>query len=487
MERIKRAVAMYFSYAMLSHRWEENEPLLQDVQDRIVYHLKPVDGVVKLQEFCKTARDAGYRWAWIDTCCIDQTNNVEVQASVNSMFVWYRHSALTIVYLSDVPPSSKPGALARSVWNKRGWTVQEFLAPETIIFYQNDWMPYLGDPSRNHKDSSAIMQELADATGIDAKALDTFHPGMRGAREKLQWVSMRVTTLQEDIAYSLFGIFGIHLPVLYGEKKQNALGRLLQEIIAQSGDITCLDWVGKSSEFNSCLPASITSYGAPPSALPSPLSEDEIQTSVSSLRSTGAVEMASKLYTILDHQSAPRFAHRRLHLPCIIFPVTEVTPKPGQEQKPFFTYEVKADGLRDLLITTDDEVMHASPIRQKFLLIRPWDRNLLELHDFAEQYILADNTQSIRTEDHLTPPRSPMYDSTDMRPTPGDNTMVHSEADSRALRLVVRLRQPFSAFLLAQQWGGEYKRIASDQHIVAEVEGMTSVNDRMDIRTLEIL
>ncbi|KAG1758270.1 hypothetical protein EDD22DRAFT_911442, partial [Suillus occidentalis] len=32
----------------------------------------------------------------------------------------HRHSVLTIVYLSDVPPSSKPGALARSAWNTQG-------------------------------------------------------------------------------------------------------------------------------------------------------------------------------------------------------------------------------------------------------------------------------------------------------------------------------------------------------------------------------
>ncbi|KAG1796233.1 uncharacterized protein HD556DRAFT_1360082 [Suillus plorans] len=69
---------------------------------------------VKLQKFCKVARDGGQRCAWSDTCCIDQNNNVEVQQSVNFMFVSYHHSAFTIVYLSDVPPSSEPGALASS-------------------------------------------------------------------------------------------------------------------------------------------------------------------------------------------------------------------------------------------------------------------------------------------------------------------------------------------------------------------------------------
>ncbi|KAG2336497.1 hypothetical protein BDR05DRAFT_971015, partial [Suillus weaverae] len=314
------------------HRWEEKEPLLHDIQDKVVDELNPVGGIVKLQSFCKTARAAGYRWGWIDTCCIDQANNVELQKSLNSMFVWYHTSALTMVYLSDVPPSSKPGALARSAWNTRGWTVPEFLAPKVIRFYQNDWTPYLDDHSPNHKESIAIMQELEERTGIDGQTLVAFSPGMINAREKLQWASTRVTTVEEDIAYSLFGIFGVQLPIMYGEKKQNALGRLLQEIIAQSGDITALDWVGTSSEFNSSLPADITSYEAPPYTLPY-ISEDEMQRSISSLQDTMIVELAVKLYSSLDHLSAPRFANHRLHLPCITFPVTEVRRRPTSRMK----------------------------------------------------------------------------------------------------------------------------------------------------------
>ncbi|KAI6041265.1 hypothetical protein EDC04DRAFT_2506843, partial [Pisolithus marmoratus] len=59
---------------------------------------------------------------------------------------------------------------------------------------------------------------------------------------RLQWASLRRTTRPEDVAYSLFGIFNLHLPVLYGESAKNALGRLLAEIISQSGDISVLDW-----------------------------------------------------------------------------------------------------------------------------------------------------------------------------------------------------------------------------------------------------
>ncbi|KAG1743655.1 uncharacterized protein EDB91DRAFT_1200564, partial [Suillus paluster] len=438
-EPIEEAVVKYFSWVMLSHKWESQEPRLHDIQDKIVYDLDPVGTVVKLQTFCKITHDAGYRWAWSDTCCIDQTNNVELQRSVNTMFVWYRNSALTIIYLSDVPPSARPGALANSVWNTRGWTVQEFLAPNIILFYQKDWTLYLNDTSPNHKMSDAIMAELKDSTGIDAQSLIAFRPGMTDARKKLQWSSTRATTLQEDIAYSLFGIFGIYLPVIYGESKQNALGRLLQEIIAQSGDITALDWVGKSSQFNSCLPAEIASYKPPPYTSP-PLSEDQIRTSVSSLRENSAViELALPLYTQLANLNPPRFANSRLRLPCIAFPVTALRRRRGQDREKCFIHDAKVDGLHNLVITTKDKLIQfwpARPTPRTFLLVRPWNRHDLGLPDFADE-----------TESDSDPPPSDEWLGGYHR----EDQLIDSESHSRELRLVVHLGQPFGALLLAQQ------------------------------------
>jgi hypothetical protein len=299
-------------------------------------------------------------------------------------------------------------------------------------------------------------------------------------------VSGRVTTWQEDIAYSLFGIFSVNLPVIYGEKKQKALGRLLQEVVAQSGDISALDWVGQSSEFNSCVPADIASYKAPPYTVPS-LSEDDYQTSISSLQHVAAVDLILKLYTLLDNLNAPRFGNCRLHLPCIAFRVTAVTRSRTQDQE---IYEVKADGLHDLVITTEDKLLQFSsprPTLQKFLLVRPWNRYLLELPDFAESSGLTeppDVTDDTRSEeDYWSAPGSPLQDS------PGEFLKAWESVDSdlsdRALRLAARLEQPFRAFLLAQQRGGEYKRIASDHDIIAQANDLSSIPDM--VMTLEIL
>ncbi|KIM55201.1 hypothetical protein SCLCIDRAFT_97094, partial [Scleroderma citrinum Foug A] len=235
---IRSVVSTYFRYVTLSHRWGKFEPLLRDIEGEVVYDLDPTDGLSKLQEFCCVSCRLGYLWAWSDTCCIDKESSAELQEAIGSMFSWYRQSALTIVYLADV---SSTGSLTSSGWFKRGWTLQELLAPRTMLFFTRDWTIYRGVAS-NHKANSIIIDELEQATGIVSRHLTHFRPGVEDARSRLQWASKRCTTRPEDIAYSLFGIFSLHIPVLYGESAENALARLLAEVIKKSGDTSILDW-----------------------------------------------------------------------------------------------------------------------------------------------------------------------------------------------------------------------------------------------------
>ncbi|KAG1901740.1 uncharacterized protein F5891DRAFT_979238 [Suillus fuscotomentosus] len=94
----------------------------------------------------------------------------------------------------------------------------------------------------------------------------------------------------------------------------------------------------------------------------------------------------------------------------------------------------------------------------------------------------SDDTQS--EEGFWSAPQSPSHDLPVKLP---GKCWAESESHLQALQLIVRLGQPFGAFLLAQQRGGEYKRIASDHDIIAQVEDVASINEMMDIRTLEIL
>ncbi|KIN97801.1 hypothetical protein M404DRAFT_159568, partial [Pisolithus tinctorius Marx 270] len=225
---IHKTISKFFGYTTLSHRWGTGEPSLRNIQGQNVYTLNHGEGLAKLQNFCILTLQHDYIWAWSDTCCIDKDSSSEFHEAVGSMFSWYRRSALTIVHLSDVPDAMP---FSNSVWFRRGWTLQELLASPSILFYSQDWSLYMNCTSPNHKTDSAILAELQEVTGIGELHLKYFSPGMDDARSRLQWASTRSTTRSEDSAYSLFGIFQVHLPVFYGETVENALGRLLMEIV----------------------------------------------------------------------------------------------------------------------------------------------------------------------------------------------------------------------------------------------------------------
>ena len=238
--RIKREVRQCFRYVMLSHKWKDNEPLFQQVVHLAVYDLEPSPTHDKLQTFCRLVRDAGFKWTWSDTCCINKSDHFVLQEALVAMFKWYQGSAMMIVFLRGVSSSSQRGALARSIWNTRGWTLQEYVASKIIHFYTEDWTVYVDLQFPNHKEAPEVILEMEEATGVSAKQLIALRPGLSSIREKLRLASTRQTTLVEDAAYSLFGMFSVTgIPAIYGEG-EGSLGRLLAHVLTGSGDVSIL-------------------------------------------------------------------------------------------------------------------------------------------------------------------------------------------------------------------------------------------------------
>jgi hypothetical protein len=104
-------------YAILSHRWFDDEPTYQDLIDGAGQRRA---GYEKLC-FCarRSAKD-GLKYFWVDTVCIDKTSSSELQESLTSMFAWYRDSAKCYVYMHDVTSVLD---LHGSAWFTRGWYV----------------------------------------------------------------------------------------------------------------------------------------------------------------------------------------------------------------------------------------------------------------------------------------------------------------------------------------------------------------------------
>ena len=223
-------------YAILSHTWEEGEVTFQDFASPDVAKLKR--GFGKIERTCKLAEANGIGYAWVDTCCIDKTSSAELTEAINSMFQWYARSQVCYAWLADLkagePIRVKDFASCR--WFKRGWTLQELIAPGRVEFYDEAWT-FRGTKAE-------LGDELESATGIDGHVLRAGTIGVLSAiplARRMSWASDRVTTRREDAAYCLLGIFGVNMPLLYGEGEK-AFIRLQEEIIKQSNDLSLFAW-----------------------------------------------------------------------------------------------------------------------------------------------------------------------------------------------------------------------------------------------------
>ncbi|KAK1753619.1 heterokaryon incompatibility protein-domain-containing protein [Echria macrotheca] len=235
-------------YAILSHRWGDEEVTYEDMRGEVTAATKKKKGYHKIRACAAQARRDGFDYIWIDTCCIDKSSSAELTEAINRMFRWYRESAVCYAFLGDVPslpqktsgislfatPRWKNEFFKKSVWFTRGWTLQELLAPRSVVFYSRDWMR-VGT-------RASLALEISAVTGIPARVLTTGRLEGTSAAQRMSWAAGRRTARTEDVAYSLMGLFGVYMPMLYGEG-EHAFLRLQQEIIRSSDDLSIFSWV----------------------------------------------------------------------------------------------------------------------------------------------------------------------------------------------------------------------------------------------------
>jgi hypothetical protein len=223
-------------YAILSHTW------LQDHEEVTFAHLQSqarkdwsrLPGAQKIEWACWQAIQDGYSWAWVDTCCIDKTNNAELSEAINSMFRWYKRSEACYVYLLDVDITEDNHDILTSRWWSRAWTLQELVAPIDVRFYDMRWRP-MGSKADH-------AQHIANTMNIDEKTLhDPDSIFFRSVARRMSWAAHREATRDEDLAYSLLGIFNINMTMQYGEGDKAFL-RLQKEITQTTNDMSIFAW-----------------------------------------------------------------------------------------------------------------------------------------------------------------------------------------------------------------------------------------------------
>ncbi|KAM5536687.1 hypothetical protein V8D89_009614 [Ganoderma adspersum] len=233
-------------YAILSHVWsKDGEQSFREVQ--ILINAAAAGSSIledpslsdKIKSFCRVALEHGFDFGWVDSCCIDKTSSSELSEAITSMYDWYRHADMCFAHLHDVESQNadtvkRNDQFRGSQWFRRGWTLQELLAPSILLFLSSSW-DIIGS-----KQTSASL--IAGITKIDSDVL-TFKRSLDEVTVacRMSWAASRRTTREEDEAYCLMGIFGVSFPIIYGEGR-HAFVRLQEEIIRTIPDQTIFAW-----------------------------------------------------------------------------------------------------------------------------------------------------------------------------------------------------------------------------------------------------
>ncbi|KAG6328770.1 hypothetical protein ID866_10319 [Astraeus odoratus] len=244
-------------YAVLSHCWcaEEEVKLweLQQLSPQTAFTLRTRSGYRTIVESCRRAKADGLQWVWTASSCIMEENCSELSEALNSMYWWYAKSERCYAYLHDVDEHALSGELNMDrfdngwpAWFCCSWTLQELLAPNAVLFYNRHWQ-CIGDKIK-------LASTLAKITGIPqnviAKGLPpSDDPCRPSVAQIMAWAAHRTARKVEDKAYTLMGLFGVHISTKYVESEK-AFHRLQMAILANYSDHTIFAWSANTNPSN---------------------------------------------------------------------------------------------------------------------------------------------------------------------------------------------------------------------------------------------
>ena len=130
-----------------------------------------------------------------------------------------------------------------------------------------------------------------------------------------------------------------------------------------------LDWVGQSSAFHSCFPATIVPYQILPSQLP--LLDLTAPPTMFRIWKILTPRSVRKMHQALSRLPLTQFLNFRLILPCIVHRITTILQTTR-------VHRIQARGLEPIEIVLSQPLENISNKVVPYILIRPWHSKLLD-------------------------------------------------------------------------------------------------------------
>ncbi|KAJ3408961.1 hypothetical protein HDV05_004665, partial [Chytridiales sp. JEL 0842] len=241
-------------YIAVSYRWTPATALSVNIISGVeTWESKSVTTEV-LQAVLELAKRENIEWIWLDSWCINQSNN-EVGARDKARFIplmstVFRYAAFVAAYgasTSDLKLTEKGFDGDQIIWYQRVWTLQEMILAKKLMVYRGGWLTL--DEERNYW-ASAYIKCLKESVSSEVKYAILRILAELGAASKndslslaqiLYLISKRKSQIDQDRVFGILGLLPFHsaLKVNYTLSIERLWYHLCQEAIA-NGDFSIM-------------------------------------------------------------------------------------------------------------------------------------------------------------------------------------------------------------------------------------------------------
>ena len=179
----------------------------------------------------------GIHYFWVDACYIDKRDNAELNTALNCMFRQYQYTTKCYPYLSDVYIPDEvidvqifqiiqEDTFRRSQQFTPGWTLQDLFVLASIKFFSVN--------SKQLGSKIMLQNKIHEITQIPIRVLGKYNLREFSIDKRIGQVIGYRTTVKEDKARYLLGIFDIFLLLICSEGKEYVFRQLRKEIYGQA-------------------------------------------------------------------------------------------------------------------------------------------------------------------------------------------------------------------------------------------------------------
>lgn len=224
-------------YSILCHACGSDDLGFEDFRDPETLSRKP--GFRRLWQACSQARDHGAEWLWTDAVCIDRGSSAALSDALNSLSRIYQECQFSIIHLEDFGSDDcmdegLKERLANCAWAKSVWMLPHLIFPRHSFIYDGNW-DEIGT-------KASLAEQLSSVTSIGRAVLrDPSRLSEYSIAKRISWASTLRASRTEDKAFSLMGLLGVNMPIVYGEGDK-AFVRLQEEVLRDTKDFSLFAW-----------------------------------------------------------------------------------------------------------------------------------------------------------------------------------------------------------------------------------------------------